>query len=452
MKGPLQLLVMVIPSAMIVLAENPVIANISIADPHVRIYNNVAYMYSGRDLNQHSPGFVMPDWHIYSSTNLVHWKLETVISPKQTYIGESTSCWAPTAAFANGSYYFYFSDGNVDIGVMRGPTPVGPFIDELQAPMFPTDLTGFWQYDPTVLTDDDGKTYMMFGKNHKWKGSKEASYFIAQLDDHMQGLAEKPRMVVTGDMPENDKPTLHKRNGTYYLSAGNTYGTSANIYGPYTYRGSTSDKVHEANPPGLSTQAHGNYWTWNNQWFHIWCEFVGGREAGRFRDSWMTYVHYRDNGSMVDDVAFLDAHGPTGVGQYNATWNRIEAEWYFGADGITKKEASPGKLDTEFVVEFANGGYLWFPLVHDMPIGKSTITLAIASASPGDQLDVHADSLHGPLLATCQLPAGKASANVSCPVEKAVGGTTDLYLKFTGKGSPVIDWLQIVARSLDMHV
>ena len=24
--------------------------------------------------------------------------------------------------------------------------------------MFPTDLTGFWQYDPTVLTDDDGKT------------------------------------------------------------------------------------------------------------------------------------------------------------------------------------------------------------------------------------------------------------------------------------------------------
>lgn len=432
------------------MADNPIFANISIPDPHVRIYNNVAYMFAGRDAYRHTPGgFNMPDWRIYSSINLVDWKLETVISPTETFIGNSTSCWASTAAFANGSYYFYFSDWTQDIGVMRGPSPVGPFIDELKRPMFPAKQYEDKQYDPTVLTDDDGSTYMMFGRNHH-DAAENSSYLIAKLAADMQGLGEAPRPVINGDMPGNDKSTLHKYNGIYYLSAGNTYATATNIYGPYTYRGASSDN-HEQNPPGLSTQAHGNYWTWNNQWFHIWCEFADGKAAGRWRDSWVTYVHYRANGDMVDDVGFLDTHGSMGVGQYSASWDKIEAEWYTSAQGIEKKEVSPGSVDSAFAVELQDGGHLFFPRVHDMPLVNAVMVFAISDASIGGQISIYANQLHGQLLANCTLPVVEGSMNVTCPVPhvaKGEDGRVDIYLVFSGKGSPLLDWWQLRSDSM----
>ena len=43
-------------------ASNPIVLNTSIADPHIHIYNDVAYMYAGRDLDKTSRTFIMPDW------------------------------------------------------------------------------------------------------------------------------------------------------------------------------------------------------------------------------------------------------------------------------------------------------------------------------------------------------------------------------------------------------
>ena len=57
-------------------------------------------------------------------------------------------------------------------------------------------------------------------------------------------------------MPYRDKPTLHKRQGIYYLSAGDAYSTASSVYGPYTYRGTTG-----------AGGSHGRFFTWNAQWF-----------------------------------------------------------------------------------------------------------------------------------------------------------------------------------------
>lgn len=123
------------------LAANPVV-NVSMADPHVRIFGDRAFLYSGWDANATSTVFDMPSWRIYSSADLVNWELDTVIEPTQTFMGPSTACWATDCVEVNGSYYFYFSNGHVDIGVLRAPTPTGPFVDELGAPLFPANLTG----------------------------------------------------------------------------------------------------------------------------------------------------------------------------------------------------------------------------------------------------------------------------------------------------------------------
>ena len=80
-------------------ASNPVVTNQSIADPHVHIFEGRAYMYAGRDKDPNSPHFEMPDWHVRSSSDLVHWRDETVIRPNQTYMGPgSLNCWAVDVA------------------------------------------------------------------------------------------------------------------------------------------------------------------------------------------------------------------------------------------------------------------------------------------------------------------------------------------------------------------
>ena len=134
-------------------------------------------------------------------------------------------------------------------------------------------------YDPTVLVDDDAEqtAFIMFGL-HRNSGS--SSYLIAKLNQTtMQGFAETPRRVVFlpradgAVMANNDKSTLHKRDGIYYLSSGTAYSTAADVYGPYTFRGNTGPDRRVIDF-GLTTQAHGRYFNWHDQWFHVYCEFI----------------------------------------------------------------------------------------------------------------------------------------------------------------------------------
>ena len=55
--------------------------------------------------------FIMPYWAIYSTSDLMNWKEECIIDPKDTYLGAGYSyCWAGDIAFKNGKVYVYFSE------------------------------------------------------------------------------------------------------------------------------------------------------------------------------------------------------------------------------------------------------------------------------------------------------------------------------------------------------
>ena len=96
-------------------ADNPIVPDVGMADPHIRIYNNKAYLYATRDADRNAKDFMMPDWKIWSSDDLIHWTLERTILPSETYVGESTSCWATDAAYKNGKYYFCIARLNDDM-------------------------------------------------------------------------------------------------------------------------------------------------------------------------------------------------------------------------------------------------------------------------------------------------------------------------------------------------
>ena len=416
--------------------SNPLVSKVGMADPHIHIFNGKAYLYTTHDADSTAKNFVMPDWKIWSSSDLINWTLERTISPTETYMGKSTNCWATDVAFRNGKYYFYFSNGNQNTGVMVGDSPIGMYKDALSKPLLTEDLTPGKEYDPTILTDDDGKAYIAFG--HFQSDDKKLKYHIARLNDDMISLAEIPKEIeIVGDfkvLTGNDKPTLHKRNGIYYLSAGSHYATSANIYGPYTRRGNSGNNQH-----GLDSRAHGNYFTWNNQWFHTWCHFYLGKEVTRFRESYLSYLHYKNNGEMVDDTTFLKAHFATGVGQYDASWSKIEAEWYMAASGVEKKENPTGGFEIQ---EIKNDGFLYFPNIKNLE-SKTSVTFCVSSNSDG-KIEIRANDILGKLLGSVKIKnTGSLSTykNIRCKLGNT-SGVKNIYIKFKGTGNDLfhLDW------------
>lgn len=420
---------------------NPIIPYVGMADPHIFIFNGKPYLYATRDIDSISTKnkFVMPDWQIWSSNDLVNWVNERTIYPAETYMGKSNDCWATDMGFRNGKYYFYFSNKNISTGVMISDSPTGPFKDALGKPLLDTGLTSSQEYDPTILTDDDkAKTpYIVFG--HHRDNDSLLGYYIAKLNDDMVSLAEAPKKIYfTGDvdvMTNDDKPNLHKYKGVYYLSSGAHYATSNNIYGPYEKRGNSGFGKF-----GLTAQAHGNYFMWNNQWFHTWCKFHLGKDVARYRESYITYVHYKKDGSLVDDTALLSKHFDNGVGQYNAKWDRVEAEWFMAADKIEKGESSEG-----FEVKACyDKGYLYYPNISDLK--KNTILTLKINPHLGGRIDVRSGSSSGPLLGTIEIPleSSKDYFQYKCNL-KNKSGINNICLVFSGfegKNLFSIDWLK----------
>ena len=468
-------------------ADNPLVPDVGMADPHIHIFDNTAYLYTTQDKSRHATDFEMPGWNVWRSSDLIQWKHLTSISPQQTYIAKQQAaanqsrvwtahgwrlsysgvlaCFAADIITTNGVYAFFFSNGDTNMGVMTASSPSlsdavdaigGPLVSTKSVPTIPPGITVTDQthgaYDPTLLLDDDGITYVCFGV-HRPDGhdGHPSDYLLARLSDSLTGFAETPRTVKflphprTGKvMPGGDKSTLHKWKGLYYLSAGTHYATAKNVYGPYTFRGDTNPHVQPTRSFGLTGQAHGRFFEWRGQWFHVWCQFVDQNNTGVpvqrrsyhfFRDSWMTYVHYGHDGEMVDDWNFLDLHGTTGVGRYDASWSKIEAEWYMAATGCEKVQVEAhhaGVLPpTSFAVRFLSAtSTLLFPNVENLP-RNATLTLAMRGVTSGGVIRVHStrDS-EGPALATCSLHAAGSTATCAFKRGGQDGGTDGLKFTF----------------------
>ncbi|KAA5824852.1 family 43 glycosylhydrolase [Algibacter amylolyticus] len=368
-------------------AQNPIVPNQGLNDPHIHIFNDTAYVYASHDKSIDNKKFIMEDWWVWSSPDLVNWTKRSVLNPKDTYIGKDFSrCWATDAAYKNGKYYWYFSEGNEQTGVVVGDTPTGPWKDDLGKPLLNSDLTPTHEYDMAIF-EENGAHYIIFGV---W------DYYIAKLNYDMISLAEKPRKLIINnpkgpynpdgknlEKPTDDKPFMHKRNGKYYLSWGCFYAMSDNLYGPYEYKDSVIKEESFAKgydaptwPNGFLQGRHGSFFEWNNQWYYAYCDMsqTGNRY---FRDTFISSIHYKENGEM----ATIRVDG-VGVGQYNANQSKIEAEDYFKADGLLKKEFENG-----FVVETAaNRSYLNFPNINGLE--KYSILNMKVNAPNGGQFSI----------------------------------------------------------------
>ena len=140
-------------------ARNPIVPDVGMADPHVHLFNGTYYVYATHDFSQNNTGYLMKDWYIWSSADLVHWSVASVLPPANTSSTSPTECWATDAALKNGAYFWYLSFGLTVIGVVTGPSPSGPWTDPLGAPLVNASEAAALHTqmrDPCAFVDDDG--------------------------------------------------------------------------------------------------------------------------------------------------------------------------------------------------------------------------------------------------------------------------------------------------------
>lgn len=283
------------------LIRNPILPGLGVCDPHVRVFRNRAYLFATRDRSRENTGYAMDEWWVWSSADLVNWRHESTLRPEETYLGSSfDGCWATDAAERNGRYYWYFSERNIQTGVMVADNPAGPWSDPLGRPMIGSGTVPVGAYDPGVFTDSDGTGYILFGV---WE------FYISRLEEDMITLAEQPKRLEVispagpyGPGKTDDKPFLHKRGSLYYLSWGCFYGISERVYGPYRCMGSiiTPEGVHPTmkyRDWPVTLDRHGSFFQWGKQWFFI-CNDFSGSGNPYFRDSVICPVEYGHGGEI----------------------------------------------------------------------------------------------------------------------------------------------------------
>jgi len=381
---------------------NPIMPGIGLCDPHIRVFNGRIYLYATHDASPLSPQFRTNDWWIWTTDDLVHWEEVCVLKPEQTYLRRAfSSCWATDAATRNGKYYFYFSGGPEEIGVVSASTPIGPWTDPLGKPLIPKGMVRTEERDPGILMDDDGACYIVFGT---W------DYYIARLNEDMISLAEAPRLVTLdrkfgpyGEGKTDDKPYLHKRNGIYYLSWGCFYATGKSPYGPFTYKGSlmtpeTTAAAFRNNH--FYMDRHASFFEFHGQWYMICNDYSNEGTTAYFRNSVLSYIHYRDNG----DIAPVRLDG-VGVGRYDAALGKVEAEDYFKLTGGSVRESPAGGFE---VRGLSDRSMLFYPNIEHIPSrAKLVVRLSSLGGSKG-RIEIRGDGAEGKLLGAAKIPATSA--------------------------------------------
>ena len=285
-------------------AQNPIIKHIFTADPSPIIYNDTVFLYTSHDTaSVKDTNYKMPDWHVFSSTDMVNWKDHGALLSPKTFSWAEGDAYAAQCIERDGKFYWFVSTfhkkdensgGGAAIGVAVSDKPTGPFKDAIGKALITNEMTkdmphAWDDIDPTVIIDDDGQAYMYWGNGSlKWVKLKNN---MTELDGPI--TAFKPKNFIEG-------PWIYKRNNLYYLvyaSAGTKpemieYCTAPTATGPWTYRGIIQENVPNSftTHPGILDYKGKSYFFYHNGSLPT---------GGSYRRSiCVDYMYYNEDGTI----------------------------------------------------------------------------------------------------------------------------------------------------------
>ncbi|MFH9436840.1 family 43 glycosylhydrolase [Streptomyces rochei] len=281
------------------------------ADPDVRYMDGRYWIYPTTD---GFPGWSGTRFKAFSSRDLVHWTDHGVVLDLGPDVAWADgNAWAPAIAERDGKYYFYFC-AEQQIGVAVADSPAGPFKDALGGPLVGKGRFSGQMIDPSVFTDDDGRSYLYWGNGH--------GYVVPLNDDMVSFDASRVKDIT----PENfrEGSFVVKRDGTYYFmwSEDDTrsedyhvaYATGPTPLGPWTKRGTILSKRPEYGILGTGHHSVVNA-PGTDDWYVVYHRFAlngpgGPGGDGTHRETTIDRLRFAADGTIEPVVPTLGSVSP----------------------------------------------------------------------------------------------------------------------------------------------
>ena len=426
-------------------AENPIVQTSFTPDPAPVVFDDELWVFTGCDREGNNDFYYMTGWQAFSTKDMKNWTDHGRILEDTSFSWcNKNDAWASQCIERNGKYYFYFTTTNKTgggraIGVAVADSPEGPYKDPNGKPLCGPN----WDYiDPTVIIDDDGQAWLMFG-NPK-------CYYVKLKEDMvtLDGQIKQFDMTSQQFGPASGQhstsygegPWICKHNNLYYLiwasfvdgfgGESQCYATSNSVTGPWKYggviqQGSNSFTTHG----GIIDYKDHSYFFYHKN---------GLPGGGSFNRS-ASCEEFTFNADGSIPVMKLTSKGPDQLEPLNP-FERVEAETICWSEGIkTEKDES----NSVCIGSIKKGSYIKVAGV-DFGDGADKFTASVASAESGGNIELHLDSKTGPIVGNLKTGGTGGWHNweeVSCDVSGA-SGEHDLYLVFNGGDGYLmnVDW------------
>jgi hypothetical protein len=287
--------------------KNPLFTDVYTADPAAFVYNCTFYINCGHDEGG-GQGFVMNNWFILKSTDMVTWTRIDKALAISTFKWSDSNAWAGQMVSKGGKFYWYVPINKIGscpnncgmaIGVAVGDSPEGPFKDAIGKPLiddvlemstmgFAKDSDTPYTIDPTVYVDadDGGKAYMHYGSFGR--------VVHVNLGDDMISVSGKMKEIDLGCITASDNKRcffessyLTKRNGKWYeiFASGDNpsainYSIADNPAGPWTAKGRILDPLPTTSTDGATN--HAGVADLAGQWYIVYHVSNGPNGGGTY--------------------------------------------------------------------------------------------------------------------------------------------------------------------------
>ena len=463
------------------MAQNPFVQTWFTSDPAPMVHDGTMYVYTGHD-EDNADFFWMQEWRVYSTQDMVNWQDHGSPLALESFSWADDRAWAAQTIERNGKFYWYICahsklSNGMAIGVAVSDSPTGPFRDALGKPLYDD---GSWDHiDPTVMIDDDGQAWLMWGNPQ--------CYYLKLNDDMVSYSGELGKLDMTEEafggpmmkLREKGKqykdsyvegPWLMKmkdeklkiKNGQPYrllYAAGGvpehiSYSTAPHPTGPWTYAGEImplSDTGSFTNHCGVADYKGHSYF------FYHTGKLPGGGGFGR--SVAVEEFKYNDDGSFPTILPTSEGVKP--VAKFNP-YRRVEAETMAFSKGVKTEQwqmAPDERPEVKnrlgvYVSDIHDGDYIKLQNVHLCYKMPRTFTACVASGLRGGQIEIRLDSVGGQLLGTLDVPATGGwqqwqTVTTDLAAFDSYPGhlhTRDMYLVFKGRKGPKLfnfDWWEM---------
>jgi len=421
-------------------ADNTVVQTSFTADPAPMVVGDTVYLITSHDEDD-AKGFHMLDWLCYSTRDMVNWTDHGAIANLATFpwAVQANDAWAPQVVERDGKFYLYVPISvpgwpkNV-IAVAVADNPLGPYKDALGHPLV-NKTTGY--IDPTAFVDDDGQAYLYFGNPNAW---------YVKLNKDM--ISYSGEVVKADGKPRNyqEGPWIYKRNGHYYLAYASTccpegigYAMSDKPTGPWVFMGNIMDGngLSSGNHPGI-IDYKGKSYVFGFNYKINWEQTDVHRER---RSVCLAEMTYNPDGT-IKKLPWWNDEGVAQVGTFNP-FAQVEAATICYEKGIKTKPRGGDQLGV-YVNATENGAYIKIKGVDFGSNGATNFLASVATVTDATTITMRLDSETGIAIGTLKVKSTGGLdkwATQSCNI-KSARGVHDLYLKFFGNGTPVmnVDW------------